>query len=108
MAVPPSTSSGCSSCGDGCRSRWTQPDGSRFVWNDRMLPELFACLISETGDSRLQKLYEQYNSNELTRKEALLSIHTFASRDQFRVALARLADRHGREGGEQRAVEYGE
>ena len=100
-----SASAACSSCGDACKSQWTQPDGARFVWNDHMLPELFACLISETGDSRLQTLYKNYVANLLSRKEALLSIHSFATREQFRQALHVVAERHGREGGEQRTMQ---
>ena len=89
---------------NGCSSMWSNGTGDRFVWNDRMLPELFAALISETDDNRLQTLYEQYAAESLSRKDALLSIHKFASREQFRRALSSLAERHAREGGEQRAV----
>jgi hypothetical protein len=66
-----------------------------------MLPELFSALIAETGDARLQSLYEQYVDDVLSRKKTLLAIHKFASRAQFRQALQTVAKRHGREGGEQ-------
>ena len=69
-----------------------------------MLPELFSALIAETGDSRLQDLYQQFCDDVLSRRETLLSIHKFASREQFRQALQNLAKRHEREGGEQRVV----
>ena len=97
---------GTSACSmkNGCNSMWNGPSGERFVWNDRMLPELFSALLDQTGDARLQTLYERYAGNMLSRKEALLSIHNFASREQFRVALLRVAERHGREGGEQRII----
>ena len=98
---------GCSNaCGmnNNCSSMWTNPKGERFVWNDRMLPELFAALLAETGDANLQALYEKYVDNTLTRKETLLSIHTYASREQFRQALQTLAERHAREGGMQQVI----
>ena len=104
---------GCSNAGtsrcsmrNGCGSMWEGPQGERFVWNDSMLPELFSALLAETGDARLQALYTQYVESVLTRKQMLLSIHTYATREQFRTALKALAQRHHEEGGEQRVMSY--
>ena len=69
-----------------------------------MLPELFAILVEETGDARLTQLLQRYRADALPRKEMLLSIRDFASLKQFRTALRRLSERHGREGGEQRVM----
>ena len=73
-----------------------------------MLPELFAVLVDETGDDRLTQLYCRFTMGDLPRKECLLSIRGLASREQFRNALVRIAERHGREGGEQRAMADGQ
>ena len=72
-----------------------------------MLPELFAILVDETGDERLTQLLRRYNTDTLPRKEMLLSIREFASREQFRQAIVLLAERHGREG-ERRALDFAE
>lgn len=98
-----------SSCGEQCGnpscSNWRPANASDWVWNDRMLPELFATLVDETGGSdELTQLYRRYTMGEVPRKEMLLSIRSLASREQFRNALVRLAGRHGEEGGEQRAM----
>ena len=96
------------SCGGGCAntscSNWRPANASDWVWNDRMLPELFAMLVDITGNAHLTQLLQRYTADGLPRKEMLLSIREFASREQFRIALARLAERHGREGGEQRVM----
>ncbi len=63
-----------------------------------MLPELFALLIEETKDERLAILFSDYAEGRIFRKEMLLSVHRFASREQFRMALQRLAERNVQEG----------
>ena len=103
-----STASSPLSCGDQCGSpscsNWRPANASDWVWNDRMLPELFAVLVEETGNELLTQLLQRYTTGLLPRKEMLLSIRQFASQDQFRSALRRLAERQSREGGEQRGL----
>ena len=82
----------------GCAANWRPAGAAAFVWNDSMLPELFALLLSESGDVRLTQLYQQYVDNALSRRDTLLSVRNIASRDDFRRALGTLAAGYAREG----------
>lgn len=95
----PSFSSSCAGgCGGPSGVSWTPPNATAWVWSDRNLPELIAILLEETGDERLTQLLQRYRAALLPRKEMLLSIRDYASREQFRTALWRLAERNAREG----------
>ena len=94
----PSFSSSCAGCGGPNGVNWRPPNAAAWVWSDRNLPELIALLLEETGDERLTQLLQRYRAALLPRKEMLLSIRDYASREQFRTALWRLAERNAREG----------
>ena len=94
----PSFSSSCAGCGGLNGVSWRPPNAAAWVWSDSNLPELIAILLEETGDERLTQLLQRYRAALLPRKEMLLSIRDYASREQFRTALWRLAERNAREG----------
>ena len=88
----------CAGCSGPNGVNWRPPNAAAWVWSDRNLPELIALLLEETGDERLTQLLQRYRAALLPRKEMLLSIRDYASREQFRTALWRLAERNAREG----------
>ncbi len=66
-----------------------------------MLPDLFALLVEETGDRRLMQVLQSHTAGKVMSakmcREMLLRSRDFASREQCRSALRRLAERHRRQ-----------
>ena len=74
-------------------------------WSDAMLPALFGLLAEETGYPKLtllRRLHGEVAQSSTARRQVLLSLRDYASREQVSSAMRRLAGLYGKHGPQRR------